>query len=194
MAAKKTNGLHKTKSKQTKKAKTTIRRLRLKHTLLAYGVLIVISAIAATIAVGHTKQQPMLTDPFSASQRSAAGFTLYFPGRLPAGYKVDMASLDNSVQANIVNFRILDVNGGSIDITEQKPPDNFNFNTFYNALNNKTSFKAPLGTVTSGDIDDGKTHLTNLVTSDNSWILLHTSIVVPQADLMILFKNFVASK
>jgi hypothetical protein len=194
MTTKKTHTTHKAVSKRAKKTAEAIRPLRLKRALIAYVLLVVISAITTIIVVSHTRQQHMLNNPFSNSQRRTAGFTLYFPGRLPAGYNVDAASLDNSVQANIVTFKILNSNGGSIDITEQKPPDNFNFSTFYNALNNKVSFKSQLGTVTSGDIDGDKTHLTNLVTPDHVWILLHTSLNVPQADLMVIFKNLKASE
>lgn len=168
------------------------KRLRLRLFAIVY-ILLITFAAATAVALSQRNQHQRVINPFSAGQQAAAGFTLYYPARLPDTYQIDAASL-TTVQQSIVNMRLGNGNNATITITQQRPPAGFKFDTLYNTFGNRQSFKVKLGTVTSGTIDDGKTYLSSLVTPDNTWILMSSANQLPQKDLQLIFGNLEATK
>jgi len=182
----------------TKTAAKALRRQlpakRLRFRLLAVVYILLITFAAATaVALAQRNQHQRVADPFSAGQQTAAGFTLYYPARLPDTYQIDAASL-TTVQQTIVNMRLGNGNNATITVTQQRPPTGFKFDTLYSTFGNRQSFKVKLGTVTSGTIDDGRTYLSSLVTPDNTWILMSSANQLPQKDLELIFGNLEATK
>jgi hypothetical protein len=172
-------------SKQTK-------RLGTKKLLFVYTVLVVLCATSAG-AIASSKRNAPLADPFSIAQQAINGFPTYYPSRLPAGYQLDTTSLDR-VQQGVLAFSLANGNGSAINFTEQKAPEDFNFTTFYSTFGNRKSFKVPLGQVTSGTIDDGKTYLASMLTPDKTWVLMNAKTAVPDKDLKYIFEHLTRSK
>jgi len=169
------------------------KRINVRSLLAIYAVLVLIAAIVAFSVAQSHRHSSVLADPFSSNQRLAAGFTLYYPTKLPKGWQLDKATLA-SLQQHVISFNALDANGASVTITEQKTPDGFNYNTLYRTFGDRKDTKLPLGLLVTGTIDDGRTHLASLVTKDNTWVLLTTNHRVDQDNLETFYSGLQASK
>ena len=204
------------KSKQTAKKKSPLkpnkkRRLAIKNKwLLAYGGILVATALVAAIAA-QSHRQPISADPFTSEQRSAVGFTLYYPTNLPGTLHVESSSL-GQVQSNIVNMRI--VGRGSndkaapaatpgsndslnISVSQQPVPAGFDMATFLKSFAGSKQVKTKYGVATYGIIgnaDGSQSYLASLVASDNTWILIQAPSNTSTKDLETIIKGLAASK
>jgi hypothetical protein len=159
--------------KQLKASKPVSGRMPLKRWLMVYTVLILATAAVAGI-VASRQTTTTLPDPIRAEQRTAVGFPLYYPSKLPESMEVDVNSLAR-IDNNIITLRVTDGRGSlgrAFTVTEQATPAGFNFETLYSSLSDKSSFDMPLGKATIGSIDNGKTRLASLVANEKTWILI----------------------
>ena len=173
------------------KQKIAPKKLSLKAIVATYTVLVIFSAMTAVAVATSRHGQPEEpgANPFSASQIASAGFTLYYPAKLPAGYTLDRDALAHE-QQQIINMRLGDPNNATITVIEQKTPQGFNYQTLYKTFAGRSETKTKNGTVTSGTIDDGRTYLSSLVTKDGSWLLMSSAEPLPEKDLKLIFDNF----
>ena len=165
------------------------KRLEVKRVIIAYCLLIALTAFVALIFAASHHSPGNLQNPFPSAQIKAVPFQLYYPTRLPDHYQFDIASAE-SVEASVVVLRVTNPKtGDAIAISQQKAPDNFNFNILYNSFEAKKSYKVKLGTVVTGTIDNGKTQIASLVTADKTWIFLTAPAATPAQDLKVVLDH-----
>jgi hypothetical protein len=137
---------------------------------LAAGVVVA----AGTIAYLATHR----TSPIPRSVAEKALFTLYYPGRLPQGYKLD----DESYHYfdDTVIFAAKNADGQQFVFTEVSKPKDFDFVAYYKTLiDAKKLDGVPHDTVT-GRAPEHKDLMS--ITTDSTWILVTAGQAVPERD------------
>jgi hypothetical protein len=124
-------------------------------------------------------------NPFPASIQTGAGLSMFYPGKLPAGYILDKTSI------NLTNGVLL-YNAADGDkhlvFTLQKTPTTFDFPTFYKQqLTGAQQYQTPYGQATVGK-NSGR-YLGSLTDGD-TWLLLSTnSTAVSQDDISLVMTH-----
>ena len=110
-------------------------------------------------------------NPIPASIRANSSFPLYYPGKLPAGWKLDKSSFYTG-PGGVVGY-IITGPDGNLNITLQPKPASFDFNNFYTKqLSGTVQFLTPLGQGAVGKTDG---RLVGSLTSSASWALASPS-------------------
>lgn len=93
-------------------------------------------------------------------------FTVYYPTKLPTGYHVDTHSFER--HDDVLIYNIASPGGRTIAVSLQQKPDN----VFAPSVPDKT-FKTATGTAYIGAW--GSNYVADIVTSDNTWIILNVN-------------------
>ncbi|MBX4197198.1 hypothetical protein KW801_01420 [Candidatus Saccharibacteria bacterium] len=123
-------------------------------------------------------------NPFPANIQTNAsnlGVSLFYPKRLPAGYKVDKSTF--RINNGAIIFA---ANNGEprLVFTIQKTPSSLDFGTFYkDQFKNRQQFDTAYGTVVVGKNQDR--YLGSLV-STNTWLILSTNSTSISSDNLSL--------
>lgn len=124
-------------------------------------------------------------NPFPADIRQSAGVDLLYPGQLPAGYKIDPASFQNTN-----GILIYDADNGDqrLVFTIQKTPGGFDFSSFYKQqFQNIQQISTPFGQASIG-INSSR-YLGSLNDGD-TWLLLSTnSSTVSRDDMSMVMTH-----
>lgn len=155
-----------------------------KKTWFIIASLIIIMGLAAA---GWFLVYPKYSNPnpFPASIQKSATMSLFYPGKMPAGYIVDKNSIHTAngaviYYANNGNKRLV--------FTSQKTPPNFDFNAFYRQqLKTSTDFNTQYGEVVIGKNDN---RYLGSLSANNTWLLLSTnSPEVSLNDMSLVLHN-----
>lgn len=128
------------------------------------GILVVIVIAVITGLVLHGRSR----DPLPADIKQEAGFRLYYPEQVPAGFHFDEAKYDSS--AKVVTYDYTNTDGNKIYFSLQPKPANFNFNDFNKKqLSGAHQIDTPSGTATIGILQQ---ETVSSVVTDKSWVLI----------------------
>ena len=156
------------------------RRKKRLVSLVFAGSLLVVLAAGAVLWGRHNTAS--LLPP---SVRQVANYPLYRPGWLPAGARLDPASVDATPQ--VVTFAFLYGGNKKLIFTEQPKPDGFDFDAFYSdQLTGKQTFATAAGQATTGLFEGSA--FASLVT-DSTWIIMRA----PTSTQETLFDHIVRS-
>jgi hypothetical protein len=107
-------------------------------------------------------------DPLPEKIKREANFTLYYPTKVPSGFRFDEVAYDSSTK--VVTYDYSTIDGDKIFFSLQPKPRNFNFNDFNKKqISGASQISTPLGTATLGVLQ--KQTLSSIVT-DKTWILI----------------------
>lgn len=130
-------------------------------------ILLVVSLLVITTGSIYYYVSANNRSPFPASIRSEAAFPLYYPHPLPAGWTFVANSF--YLSQGIAGYRITS-SSGSINITIQTVPHNFDFTTLYSkSLANSSLLTTSLGEGAIGKADNS--FLVGSLVIGNTWIL-----------------------
>ena len=139
---------------------------RLWRKLIAVGVVLVLLAVAGLYAY----PKYVNANPFPADIRTSSDLSLFYPGKLPAGYTVDKTSIN---LANGIVIYAASSGDKRLVFTLQKTPPAFDFANFYKQqLTGTQQYQTPYGQATIGK--NGNHYLGSLTAGD-TWLLLSSS-------------------
>jgi hypothetical protein len=139
--------------------------------------------LLAVLAGGALYAYPRYVNanPFSADVQTNAGYSLFYPKKLPPGYSIDKTKI---ALTNGVVIYDASNNDKRIVFTLQKVPTTFDFDTFYKQQFSDTQqFPTAYGTAYIGK--NGDRYLGSL-TSGTTWLLLSTNSQAVSVDDMSL--------
>ena len=153
--------------------------------ILIVTVALLLTAAGATglfILHGRNKSH------FSAATKQAAGFSLYWPAKLPSGWSADPASVKYNSEAT---FLTLKSGQHEVIVSEQTVPPTFDFTSFFQqGLQGGSQFTTDIGQAGTGKAN-GR-YVGSLV-AGTTWILLSANdSSVTSTDLIPLLKSFEA--
>lgn len=132
--------------------------------------LLILAAIAVT--AGAFKFLPQLSSPsspFDQALREEAGIPLYYPTKLPAGYKMELGSITQP-ESGIILYAISDDSGQRINITLQKQPANINLEPLHATFQNARDISTQFGSVKIGTTEEGL-GMANILTGQ-TWVII----------------------
>jgi hypothetical protein len=145
------------------------------------GLVIVVAALLSmyVLLVPH--------DTIPKNIRSQANFTLFYPGKLPAGWSVDKSSFYADRSDQVVGYRIKGPSG-NLGITIQPVPKGFDFNDFYTKrLSYTVQFLTPLG---QGAVGTAEGQLIGSLVTTSSWVLTSSnSSNIKSTDIQSIISN-----
>jgi hypothetical protein len=107
-------------------------------------------------------------DPLPANIKCQANFPLYYPTKVPAGFRFDEAAYDP--ETHVVTYDYSTVDGNKVYFSLQPKPAHFNFNDFNKKqISGGSQVSTSIGTATVGVLQ--KQTVSSLVT-DKTWILI----------------------
>jgi hypothetical protein len=145
--------------------------------------LLTVVILLAVLAGGGLYAYPKYAapNPFSADIQTNAGYGLFYPRKLPAGYTIDKTKINLT---NGVVIYAADNNDKRIVFTLQKVPSTFDFDTFYKQQFSATQrIQTAYGQAVIGK--NGDRYLGSL-TSGSTWLLLSTNSTNVSIDDMSL--------
>lgn len=121
-----------------------------------------------------------------AATIKSVDFPILYPGKLPAGFKVQPDSFTTS--QNIVLYSATNSAGIKIAFSVQKPPATFDFNAFYRqGMNNAAAFSTSLGEAAIGTTVG---HPFGSLHTDQSWVLVSSvSGQIQSSDIRLILQN-----
>jgi len=157
---------------------TSFIRLGRHAKIMAVGLIVVVGLTGTLLLRQELRHKDLQVPPNIAQQ---VPFHIYIPQKLPGSYQIDNHSF--AVNDNILVFKATDGLGGTIAITEQAKPKNFNFDQFYRDHFSETQVlsNVPYPSV-SGTDDENHAKPLSIVTSD-VWIVINSQAALDDADL-----------
>ncbi len=142
-------------------------------------VLVILGILGGAAAWAYPKY--MDKNPFPANIQSSAQVQLFYPSKMPAGFKIEPSSMHFTNGAFIYDAKNADKR---LVFTLQKTPPTYNYSSFYGQdLKNLKELTSPYGKAVVGKYQDR--YLGSLV-SGNTWLLLSTNNTSVSADDMSL--------
>jgi hypothetical protein len=155
-----------------------------KRRLLRFLILLII--LAALAGGGwYAHQKYFVKNPFPADIRQNAAVDLLYPAKLPAGYRIDPASIQQTNGILLYDA----VNGGQrLVFSLQKTPPTFDFATFYKQqLQDNQQFSTAYGQAAVGR--NGGRYLGSLVDGGTWLILSANNSRLSAADFSLVLNN-----
>ena len=155
---------HRTKSHSKKSSRRFIR---------VFAVFIVV--VTLLFAAGYWSRDYVTSllkppSPF-VGKVAAQQFPLYFPTKLPEGFKIELGSISQP-ESNIVVYAISDDKEQRIHISLQAAPEDLNLDPVENTFSNKRVVPTSHGDVTVG-INKVGSEMANVV-ADKTWIIINS--------------------
>ncbi|HSX01945.1 MAG TPA: hypothetical protein VLI05_01380 [Candidatus Saccharimonadia bacterium] len=147
------------------------------------GLAVVIGLIAGGVIIGTCLVWPKSHIPSTYVQQTL--YPVYWPARLPAGYRVDMTSYQVQDKALIFVARAPD--GRQLVVTEQAKPINFDFANFYQQqlVNAKTLAGMPYTSVLGSPVGSTATALLS-ITTENTWLIITSRHTLSEQDARLM--------
>jgi hypothetical protein len=124
-------------------------------------------------------------NPIPKDIRQHTSFPLYYPAKLPNGWRVD----EHSFQAtgDVVTY-IIKGSSGNLNVSIQRRPETFDFTTFYDrSLSSTFQFATPIGQAAIGKANG---RFIGSLVGDTSWVIISPSNQnVPQADIQSILSH-----
>lgn len=142
-------------------------KLRSRRGLIIFSILLMTIVLATVFSIFiFTKDK--VEDPIPSSIKQKVGFSLYYPTKLPDEFRFDEIAYDS--EAKVVTYSYSATGGKRLYFSQQKKPDNFNFDDFRNKqLAGSTQLDTNLGKATIGLLQN---QTTSSIVTDDTWILI----------------------
>jgi hypothetical protein len=134
--------------------------------------------------------QPADANPFSAKTMASVQIPLYYPTRLPNGYRIDTKSVSEP-QAGVVIFNMIGPNGEKLYMSEEARPVTFNLGGFYAKLDDMKETSVSDGTIAVGRVKNGQEVASRA--NKKTWILSNTTAQIPFNQLTAMMKSLTLS-
>ncbi len=112
--------------------------------------------------------------PFTQETLEKAGYTLYYPTRLPGSFKMEKNSISQT-EGKVIIYAITDNDGKRLNITLQDKPAGLNLDPLYEVMSDITEIETDYGTIKIGKPNDEERELANIVT-EKTWIIFSSPI------------------
>jgi hypothetical protein len=133
--------------------------------------------------------QPAVVDPFSAKLAASMQFPLYYPTRLPNGFRIDKTSV-TVPQAGVAVFTIVGPHNEKLYMSEEARPTTFDIGGFYKKFSGLRTANMSYGEIAVGRINNGATEIGSLAFATNkTWVLTNTSASIPLGQLVTMLKS-----
>jgi hypothetical protein len=155
---------------------------------------LVIISIAVAVALAgagaYSVHKSSTADPIPAAIHNQVTFSLYYPAKLPAGWRLDQHSFK---VANGVLFYLLHGPKGDLTVTVQSRPPTFDYPSFYEkGLTGTFQFATPAGQAAIGHT---VSRLLGSLVGEDSWVLISPSTPnVTQEDIQTVLNGLTKSK
>ncbi len=150
---------------------------RKRYVFAAIFMCAVLTSFVVWRIFGSSSPAPAQNIP--AAITSAVDFTLYAPGWLPSGAKVDQTSFHAT--ADVVTYAITYGHNKKLVVTEQATPSNLDFTDFYdNQMTDSQKLTSDVGETVIGKFGDAD--LASVV-AGKTWILIRSTSGIGAADL-----------
>jgi hypothetical protein len=141
-------------------------------------IALLLFAIIGLIASGYYFRKPILSifeppSPF-VGKVSGASFTLYYPTKLPDGFKIELNSIGHPEGKESVVYSISDDSGRTINVSLQPKPDGLNLEKINNTFTDTREVTTNYGKVIIGNSDLGI--IMGNVTTDETWIIVSAAL------------------
>jgi hypothetical protein len=155
----------------------------MKKRLAIFGSIAIL--LTAALAAGGIWWWQTHRNPFPADIRQNTVTPLYFPTKVPTGFKLNPDSFSQKRGVVLYNFDTPD--GDKLHITIEKKPAKYDLNQLYNStLQDTKTVAVPLGTAHIGTL--GLNTMANLVVGD-TWIMAVYSQPGATDDLTNIMKS-----
>ncbi len=133
--------------------------------------------------------KPAVVNPFTAKIMASVQFPLYYPTKLPEGYRVDTKSV-TVPQQGVVVFNIIGPHGATLYMSEEARPQSFDLGGFYNNLQDLKEIG-----ISDGAVAVGRKEGQEIASRANSktWILSNTTAHIPPDQLTGMMKSLTLS-
>ena len=178
-------------SHQAKKISEPKRKQRLRkgfRVLLATALLILLSTGVFLVLRSPVASFLEPKSPFSEELAQKVDFPLYYPTKLPDGFKIELDSIKQPVD-DVVVYAMSDDNGKRINITLQQQPSSLNLEPLYEVLTDLEAIDTKYGKVNQGISKEGFA-LTN-VTTGKTWVIINSGKdSIGQTEIRMLINSF----
>lgn len=133
-------------------------------------LLVVVSGLSAA-AFAFLPQLTTPGNPFDASLREEMGIPLYYPTKLPTGYKMELGSISRP-ETDVVLYAVSNEAGQRFNVTLQKQPADIDLEPLYATLKDIHE----ISTTTFGSVKVGTSSSENIVIANiltgKTWIIV----------------------
>lgn len=152
------------------------------------GILIPVLSVTV-IYFYDAYQQSKIANLIPASVKSKSDFPLYYPTSLPEGYKAE--PITSSGSPTVVTLIIKSAKAETIYLTQQKKPQDFDFDFFYNkTLQISREINLDIGIIRIGSAKGRADQLTASMVIEPTWILAAYPADIPRQDIDTILKSF----
>jgi hypothetical protein len=144
---------------------------------LVTAAIVGLGLIASAVVFLSRPQSPI---PVDISRQAL--FDLYYPSKLPAGYKVNPNSF--TYQDSTVIFGATNTQGQNLAFTEQAAPAGFDFSQFYSSLKDPKKIDKVSYQVVTGEGDRGSRVVS--VVAGTTWIIITSKAPTDTDDIRAL--------
>lgn len=107
--------------------------------------------------------------PFEPELQEKVGIPLYFPTKLPEGFKIETNSISQP-ESNVVIYAVSDDTNQKITISLQRQPEGINLDPLYENLSSINETDTQYGTVKVGKSEDN-IYMANVLTGE-TWVII----------------------
>jgi hypothetical protein len=130
-------------------------------------------ALIAGSALFLTHRQPAIANPFDTKTLVTTKFALYYPTKLPPGYRIDTKSV-NTPQNGIVVFDMQNSHGQKIYMSQEARPSEFDFGGYYKGFSDLKELVTGQGTIATGYVNSHQTVVGSLLIN-GTWVFVNTN-------------------
>lgn len=141
------------------------------HKRMAVAVvllLVVVSGLSAA-AFAFLPQLTTPSNPFDTSLREEMGIPLYYPTKLPTGYKMELGSISRP-ETDVVLYAVSNETGQRFNVTLQKQPADIDLEPLYASLKDVREISTSFGMIKVGTTTEGLV-MANALTGQ-TWIII----------------------
>ena len=167
---------------------TPAKRRRAKRWSLWVGLGLSIIAIL-TVAGWFVflRQPPANANPFTATDIAVNHFPIYYPLRLPAGYRIDPKSVTEP-QAGVVVFTMRGPKGEKLYMSQEARPTKYGVGNFYNSFSDLKEVPVSDGAIAVGHLGNGAIEVVSRANS-TTWLISNTKAHIPFDELITMMRN-----
>jgi hypothetical protein len=146
--------------------------------------LVAFLAVVATATSGWlliTRPWVYNPNPFTPAVAASVQFPLYYPTKLPTGYRVDAKSVTQP-QAGVVVFEMKGPKGAILYASEEARPVSYDLGGFYKTFAGLKELPVSDGAIASGKLNNGRTEIVSRA-NNKTWILCNTTAPIPMDQL-----------
>lgn len=157
-----------------------------KRALLALPIVAVVILTGFLLWSGPISGLLEPKSPFDPELQEKVGMPLYFPSKLPEGFKIETNSI-NQPESNVVVYTVSDDTDKQIIISLQRQPKNINLDPLYENLSSIKETETKFGKVKVG-ISEDNIYMANVLTGE-TWVIITSQSNILDTDTIETIVN-----